>query len=1296
MSNKVNEPQRKEPSKWQVGLERILKKIQRRKRAPSNLVWYATHSTESYLSGTTFDFQSGVLTSDVDPEAEELHFGRDQPPRWVVNSLQDNDPFFSDDTVDLMLGLRDYLVKATEDGWDIAELKEEIFPIESKSIFQSRRNRSVSPHGSPHRTSPIIRPSAPESPGAASQDSGATSRRESRGSLDFEYISQPAADRYADEEAGSYRLLDYFMANLSDVISHDCHYKIQHPRPSRPDWILHSIVLDILLYFSKALAHDHKAMYDIGMLALSAFPVFENNCLIRLLNLLTDMILPSFALARSQSFGSSQRLPSMAPLKPTSPLSPSEIRVQLDNNQTFAIQVHSPTEEQGMLAVPQRGEQFISSLGSPHIPSSRSSSTSLSRASPGPTTQAQDTMDKHASSLISLTLLAVLQQISFSKSPLPVVQQLQKSMGDLLRIKPDLSVDLLEVITIVENEKVVRQALEVMWWIGMPCLGHHILGEKFYPLDYDSVLFMRQSLQEWQGAETMGAITRNNTVKSDTVFSFRKDFIDEHTTPRNDASARNNSVGSFGIRSKRSYRSVLPWKTANGAESIPLSGSLPQQSNNSATTGADFLADHELYPYMFSSPDIEDDDANNITHCERCELNMKGFGLYCYHCRGALHLECFYSIKKYAGVDCMQLGCALDLVSRRSRNQLIYPLENCGNKSHIDMTCRIRAGHQLQLVNLFSTCLCAACKLPLWGLHYQAYRCQECSQLMHAECKGTVQDCGVTSQPLTLRHSFPTQISYGDLKQSFQEFFRELIAIWETYHPTAPLSPATPSSTQSKDRYSYEEASCNASTLTLQLEVFKAGIARGEIQVQEWVLEGQITDESCIGSSGFELLTLQKHFVDLVRLLRLPGHSTAPTLFLSDFFEDKRPDPLLLFSCNYWSHFAALAKTMIKDAEATRLSYSHDPFSPPAEDVLQGDIFTTSPDTGQDQLLAGLSAQTSHVSLSTIFRFCMRRLCFHSTWTMQLVLQEWVKIGLLERLDGELCLFENAVQDPAFSPPAASLFPQFTTGIAPGLPTFQTSYFDSINGENGVNNSCIHTPTFRNVHCLFSMATAIDPTPDVENLIHAIWRCLSSVDLSVNECGFLLLSRRCWPDPFMSQYTTERLLGCVFHWLLLEDSHLFDIHKNYTSKGKRIPGVRSDLEEQIGMRRTALSANNRPPRLGGPAESSTAAIGATAATETSGNTTSSLTAVTGGTILSATGNSRSSSANSSLFGTVGSYVMTRKLMAKKFALPWLKKVMNLDQEGYVDMTYRQIRILEREMAPEMKEQYVSKEEQESY
>ncbi|KAF8939024.1 hypothetical protein BGZ58_010865 [Dissophora ornata] len=133
-ANNINEVQRKEPSKWQIGLERMLKKIQRRKRAPSNLIWYAAHSTESYLSGATLDTRPGGLKYEVDPDAEGLYFGHDRPPQWVVDSLQGDALFFSDDTVELMLGLRDYLIKATGNGWDIAELKEEIFPIRYSTI----------------------------------------------------------------------------------------------------------------------------------------------------------------------------------------------------------------------------------------------------------------------------------------------------------------------------------------------------------------------------------------------------------------------------------------------------------------------------------------------------------------------------------------------------------------------------------------------------------------------------------------------------------------------------------------------------------------------------------------------------------------------------------------------------------------------------------------------------------------------------------------------------------------------------------------------------------------------------------------------------------------------------------------------------------------------------------------------------------------------------------------------------------------------------------------------------------
>ncbi|KAI1312292.1 hypothetical protein EDD11_002982 [Mortierella claussenii] len=1467
---------RKELSKWQVGLERMLKKIQRRKRAPSNLMWYAAHSTASYLSGSTVDARSDISKAHLDTDAVEgLYYEQDKPPQWVVDSLhEDADLFFSDDTVELMLGLRDYLIKATENGWDIAELKEEIFPIDPKSIFLNRRNRSVSPLGSPRRTSSSnfhAHTSAPASPcTAASHDSPGSSRRGSRGSFEFDYMAvQHAVGRYADEEAGSYRLLDYFMAILSDIISHDCRYRVQHPRPTRPEWVLHSIVLDILFFLTKVLAHDHKAIYDVGMIALSAFPVFQNHALVRLLDLLTEMILPSFALSRTQPYGTSlsthpMESPPSAPLNPGSPISPSEIRVQLNNNQTFAIQVHSPTEEQtqgtgqsGMLlSVPGEnncsggssgsgmgggngmwgggtggaGGQSLNSLGSPRIPSSRSSSTSLSRSAAfagsgalsGPLLQAQDTMDTHASSLISLTLLAVLQQISFTKSPLPVVKQLQKSIGSLLRIKPNLSKDLLEVIAIVENEKVMGRALEVLWWVGRASVGHHVLSEKFFALDYESALVMRQQrshLQELSSSPGSGSgggvgsagAGRSNTVKSDTLFSFRRGSLDDSAaTPRNDSlTTRNNSAGTFGPRSKRSYRPSLPWKSAHVTEALPLIAlQQEKQQQTTVVVRTDYLVDHELYPFLYSSSDKNDHDTAYLQiHCERCEMAMRGFGLHCYHCRGALHLECFYSVKRFAGIDCLQPCCALDVVSRRPRNQLMYPDEGepYGDNNQIY---KIRAGHHLQMVNLFSTCLCVACKLPLWGHHHQGYRCGDCGQLMHLDCNGPAAECmgPAPSQPLAHKNLLPTLISLQDLKESFLEYYGDLISTWEKVQTAAatnamggsspalgmagsststaslasPVMPTTSSThsqqqqqqqqQQLKDRssYSYEEASCNASALTLQLELLKAGVTRGEVQVHEWMQQDQQSaEQNLVTVTDFELIKLQKYFTDLVTQLQeqqqhqqqqqQPGSigslgSGAGSIFLADFFEDAEPDTFLLFSARYWSHFAAVTNTMIKDVvEAPqsqvghRHQHLHQNYFPSSTESggiglhqyqqHRDDIFAFELDSAQSRLLEGHSVQAAHVSLASIFRFCMRRLGFQSAWTMQVVLQEWVKIGLLERLDGELCLFEKIGSQEPKSPaldgvaaPIADPSATAQTNVDPSTtlsqtrypsrrpklaPTIQTSYFDNFGNCSTIPMEPATTPGsitiaagptgLRNVHCLFPTVSAIDPTPDVENLIHSIWRCLSSVDLSINECGFLLLTRQCWPDPFMSDYTTERLMGCIFHWWLLEDDHLFVIHKKYASRGKRIPGVRSDLEEQMGRKRTAalseINANVAPAATTEGGVSATAATAASSSGTPTGHTTSSMAATTSNTSTGTNINtaSRTSSINSNLFGAVGSYVMTRKLMAKKFALPWLSQAMNLDPERYLGIVYRQIRVLEREMAPEEEGQgFITQEEHQKF
>ncbi|KAF9433303.1 hypothetical protein BGZ76_009632, partial [Entomortierella beljakovae] len=1278
----IHEVQPKEPSKDQVELERKLKKIQRRKKAPSNLEWYARHAAETFVTGIPIDAGPRVPSHQFGSDSEDFQSIPGNPPRWVLNSLKEEEPFYCDESVDLMVDLRNNLIKSKKNGWSALELIEEVMLSQHKSSQHGRRNRSVSPHRSPNIQS------MPVSPGGASLDSPTSSRHGSRSSMDIDQINQQSAARYIAEEKGSYRLLDYFLIVISDVISHDCHYKIQHPRPSRPEWILHSIVLDILTFLCSELINDHKAVYDIGIVLLSAFSVFKNNMLVRLLDILTGTIIPSFAQSRSDLHSPTPLSPPMASAGSPSPMSPSEIRVQLDNNQTFAIQVHSPTEEQGMLSVPQLNGQPANSSNSPNIPGSRSNITSVSRMSSRPTTQAQEIMDSHAKSLVTLTLSAILQQISFTSSPLAVSKQLEKSISEMLRCKPDLSTDILEVISVFESEKVLKRALELLWWIGRSTLGHFILSEKLYPLDYDSIFQLQQSRKNGTQLPLSSVIgVRSSTAVSETFKSFRKSTFDDEILPRSDISSRTNSAGNPGTRSKRSYRPTLPWKALHGVDSTPM---MPLRQLDSTSTGGasimDYLVDHELYPFMFSLSGSNEQDEVTSVHCELCEATMKGLGLYCYHCRGALHLDCFHSIKKYAGVDCAQLGSIFDLVSCGSRSQLInsHGMEMNGKSmNHIYVT---RAGHKLQLTNMFSTCLCSACKLPLWGYHHQCYRCEGCSQLMHLECQGIPLDCENTAHPLTLRRSFSTRISYKELRNSFLEFYQGMVSTWESNQSatvSTMLSPASKATATHKERYSYEEASCTLSALTLQLELFRLGISRGEIQVIEWLNGGQIVDQALMESSEFELITLQKYFAEIVSQTQDPIQATTHSLFLTDFFEDTKPDSLLLFSSPFWSHFTAIAKTMMEDAETSDTPFNSHPFFPSPTDSTTFDaVFEIGTDSYQEQLVNDQSLRSCHASLSAIHQFCMRRFGLQSPWIAQMILQEWVKIGLLERLDGELCLFEN-VSRSEFSPPIISVTPSPSTsfrptldvpsdGMAPIQPTIQTSFFDSDRSNSRKGSQ----PSLRNVYCIFPGITAIDPSSNVENLINTIWRCLGSLDLSTNECGFLLLTRQCWPDPFMSDYTKERLVGCIFRWLLLEDDHLFEIYKNYKSKGKPIPGVRSDLEERASRRRV-VSLNGGG---GNQNQQQSSGLGSGRTESSMSNTAVNPRIGALNTITSAaSSNSRTNSVNSNISGSVSTYVLTRKLMAKRYGLPWLKRAMNYDPEQYPSVVYRQIRILEREL-----------------
>ncbi|KAJ3516626.1 hypothetical protein NLJ89_g1005 [Agrocybe chaxingu] len=70
--------------------------------------------------------------------------------------------------------------------------------------------------------------------------------------------------------------------------------------------------------------------------------------------------------------------------------------------------------------------------------------------------------------------------------------------------------------------------------------------------------------------------------------------------------------------------------------------------------------------------------------------------------------------------------------------------------------------------------------------------------------------------------------------------------------------------------------------------------------------------------------------------------------------------------------------------------------------------------------------------------------------------------------------------------------------------------------------------------CIFPLPLGLDLSLNVETLVSSIEACLTDIDLTSNEFGFLLLTRRFWPSGLASEYGLKRLAGKVLSWILDE------------------------------------------------------------------------------------------------------------------------------------------------------------------
>lgn len=70
--------------------------------------------------------------------------------------------------------------------------------------------------------------------------------------------------------------------------------------------------------------------------------------------------------------------------------------------------------------------------------------------------------------------------------------------------------------------------------------------------------------------------------------------------------------------------------------------------------------------------------------------------------------------------------------------------------------------------------------------------------------------------------------------------------------------------------------------------------------------------------------------------------------------------------------------------------------------------------------------------------------------------------------------------------------------------------------------------------CAFPIPLLLDTSVDVETLVSAIEAGLENINLSVNESAMLLLTRRCWPSIWASEYGLNRLAQALLSWLCSE------------------------------------------------------------------------------------------------------------------------------------------------------------------
>ncbi|CAI2172830.1 1114_t:CDS:10 [Funneliformis geosporum] len=682
-------------------------------------------------------------------------------------------------------------------------------------------------------------------------------------------------------------------------------------------------------------------------------------------------------------------------------------------------------------------------------------------------------------SMFTPLLYSIMQFISVENSSLETLYQMHRTIGIMVQNKPDLYNDVIEIIA--HGDTISRnQAVIILFYFWRNSTGHLSIGEALPSVGY---------MHDLSTKEKKNDIQKNSKKVS---VSILKDVHNHQFLPH-------------------IFLDTQDSKEIKHASIVDMHGQfIPTE-----------------HPHA----------------CVQCFKPVSDFGLRCGGCKLNVHFTCYnltdggcleeYSLN--SGVHKLSTPRYCDII--HGSRKAIYNDPSKNNNSQTAIVSEIVAGHAFRLANFFTLVLCIVCRMPLWGVMNQGYRCESCNKFIHHRCMKSNE----------LKKQFTCQFSPMNEDDALIE--REMLSLsFKTYYENI-LIPE-----ENISNYSFEELSIMMTILQMQENILRNGIMAGCL-----IIKPKYHNPLTPITEPFENFYELQEFFELYRSY-LGGRKVSLSVISSEYWEGigKNP-PLWLISCeDYLAHLASIMKNS-DDSESEFVDRHLSVYT-------AATLTASSPEYSYNS--------TGILTIKEIMKWLRKNLGFHSSYASKVFLQQMVNYGFLEHIDGHPILF-----------------------------------YDESEGKQ------------LDYDVTFPLPFVIECSPTVESLITAISACLSDISISTNECGLLLMTRRCWPDSFLSRYVLERLMYAVIKWVCDEDDKLLIIAREYTPSHLRLPGVRDEIEDKRGCA-TQRTSSLAPSSAGG-----------------------------------------------------GAYIICRKMLREKYIVNWMSAIHDMNQGLFCDIVFDQIEML---------------------